>query len=164
MAAELRLRPLRADEYDVWARTVTEGYAADIETLGDTPRDAARTKADKDMATVLPQGLATPKQWVFVLERGSEPVGRLWLAERTIDGRRVVFVYDVEIEAQHRGQGLGRSVMLLAEDEARARGIERIELNVFGGNTVARNLYRSLGYAERAVSMGKDLGDAPAPR
>jgi len=28
---------------------------------------------------------------------------------------------------------------------------------VLGGNEVARSLYRSLGYAERAVFMSKDL-------
>jgi RimJ/RimL family protein N-acetyltransferase len=58
--------------------------------------------------------------------------------------------------------------MLLAEDEARARGIGRIELNVFGGNAVARRLYLSLGYVERAVLMAKDLVDespgGPEPR
>jgi len=47
--------------------------------------------------------------------------------------------------------------MRLAEDEARALGVSRIELNVFGGNAVARRLYLSMGYAERAISMGKDL-------
>jgi hypothetical protein len=30
-------------------------------------------------------------------------------------------------------------------------------MNVFGGNDVARGLYRSLGYEERAVMMGKKL-------
>jgi len=42
-----------------------------------------------------------------------------------------------------------------------------MELNVFGGNDVARGLYRSLGYVERAVLMGKDiyapLAAVPAP-
>ena len=38
----------------------------------------------------------------------------------------------------------------------------RMELNVFGGNDVARSLYRSLGYVERAVSMGKDIDVPPA--
>jgi RimJ/RimL family protein N-acetyltransferase len=47
--------------------------------------------------------------------------------------------------------------MLLAEREALALGIHRIELNVFGANAVARKLYLSLGYVERAVLMGKDL-------
>ncbi|MGZ6372834.1 MAG: N-acetyltransferase family protein [Candidatus Limnocylindria bacterium] len=164
MSAALGLRPLRPDEYDAWRRTVTDGYAADIEASGDTPRDAARTKAEQDMATVLAEGLATAGHAVFVVERDAEPVGRLWVAERAIDGRRVLYVYDVEIDEGHRGEGLGRAAMLLAEDEARARGIGRIELNVFGGNSVARSLYRSLGYTERAVSMGKDLGDPRPPR
>ena len=45
----------------------------------------------------------------------------------------------------------------LFEAEVRARGLPRIELNVFGGNAVARGLYRSLGYDEVAVVMEKEL-------
>jgi ribosomal protein S18 acetylase RimI-like enzyme len=37
---------------------------------------------------------------------------------------------------------------VFAEDEARRRGLSHIVLNVFGGNKVARGLYRSLGYDE----------------
>jgi hypothetical protein len=47
--------------------------------------------------------------------------------------------------------------MLLIEDEARSRGLSQISLTVFGGNDVARSLYRSLSYAETAVFMAKDL-------
>jgi ribosomal protein S18 acetylase RimI-like enzyme len=47
--------------------------------------------------------------------------------------------------------------LLLAEDEARRRGLPRMGLNVFGGNDGARRLYRSLGYGEVAVVMRKDL-------
>jgi ribosomal protein S18 acetylase RimI-like enzyme len=162
--AELSLRPLRKNEYAAWRRQVTDGYAEEIETLGDTPRRAARSKAKADMAAVLPDGLATQGHWIFVLEQGATRVGRLWLAERKLDGRRVMFIYDIEVDEEHRGQGLGRAAMLLAEAEARARGIGRIELNVFGGNDAARGLYRSLGYVERAVSMGKDIGAQPSHR
>jgi ribosomal protein S18 acetylase RimI-like enzyme len=42
-----------------------------------------------------------------------------------------------------------------AEHEARRRGLTHVALNVFGGNEPARGLYRSLGYAEDAVSMSK---------
>jgi RimJ/RimL family protein N-acetyltransferase len=38
-----------------------------------------------------------------------------------------------------------------------AEGITRAELNVFGGNERARSLYRSLGYRELGIAMGKDL-------
>ena len=47
--------------------------------------------------------------------------------------------------------------MLHAEEEARRRGLRHVGLMVFGGNEVARNLYRSLGYAENAVVMSKPL-------
>jgi len=72
-------------------------------------------------------------------------------------GRRVLFVYDISIDPRFQGRGYGRATMTLAEGEARARGISRLELNVFGGNDVARGLYRSLGYVETAVQMAKDL-------
>jgi len=153
----VRLRPLRDDEYDDFHRAVTDGYAADMELNGDMPAAAARAKAKADMATILSGGLATPGHAIFVVEHDGERVGQLWIAEREMDGRRVLYIYEVSIDEAHRGSGFGRAAMLLAEAEARARGIGRIELNVFGGNAVARGLYRSLGYVERAVIMAKDL-------
>ena len=47
--------------------------------------------------------------------------------------------------------------MMLAEDEARRRGLDTVTLNVFGGNEPARGLYRALGYDETAVFMTKGL-------
>ena len=62
-----------------------------------------------------------------------------------------------EIDEGRRGRGFRRAAMQLAEREARARGIGRVELNVSGGNEVARSLYRSLGYTETSVQMAKEL-------
>ena len=47
--------------------------------------------------------------------------------------------------------------MQLLEQEAQSAGLPGIDLNVWGGNEVARSLYRSLGFAERAVFMSKDF-------
>lgn len=157
MESALTLRPLRTNEYQAWRDTETAEYARDIAENGDTPMDAASRKAEADMAEILPDGLATPKHWVFVLDIGGERAGRLWLAEREIDGRRAMFIFDIHVDEAFRGRGFGRAAMLLAERESRSRGIHRIELNVFGGNTVARGLYQSLGYVERSVRMVKDL-------
>ena len=156
MHDDLQVRPLRADEFGAWSHHVTAEYARDISENGDTPPDIARRQADDDMARILPEGLATEGHFINALVLDDEVVGTLWLAKRDA-GRPAIFIYDIEIAAEHRGRGLGRAAMLLAEREAKALGIHRIELNVFGGNTVARNLYRSLGYVERAVQMGKDL-------
>ena len=47
--------------------------------------------------------------------------------------------------------------MLEFEREAAQRGLHHLSLNVFGGNAPARGLYRSLGWAEMAVTMTKQL-------
>jgi ribosomal protein S18 acetylase RimI-like enzyme len=157
VAATLALRPLRPDEYPAWRDTELVEYANDIAENGDTPADAARRKAEADMAEILPEGLETPKHWIFILDVDGQDAGRLWLAEREIDGRPAIFIFDIHVDEAYRGRGFGRAAMLLAEREARSRGIQRIELNVFGGNAVARGLYQSLGYVERSVRMAKDL-------
>jgi ribosomal protein S18 acetylase RimI-like enzyme len=153
----VRLRPMRAEEYPAFLVASKAGYAEDIEVHGGQTRDAARQKAEADFPAVLPNGLESPGHSIFVLEAEGVPVGRLWLAERDSGGRRVLFVYDISVEPEQQGRGYGRAAMLLAEEQARRRGIGRVELNVFGGNEVARGLYRSLGFVETSVQMGKDL-------
>lgn len=48
--------------------------------------------------------------------------------------------------ATHRGQGIGRRLLVLAIDRARDRGFERIELSVLHDNDAARALYSRLGF------------------
>ncbi|MGZ6256298.1 MAG: N-acetyltransferase family protein [Candidatus Limnocylindria bacterium] len=156
----LRLRPMTPEEFPTFVAATTAEYAHDIEEHGGQTHAAALQKADDDMAAVLAQGRETPGHHVFVVEASGIPVGRLWLAQRALGGRQVMYIYEISIEAEFRGHGYGRGAMLLAEDEARAHGIRRLELNVFGGNEVARRLYRSLGYIETSVHMAKDLDPA----
>ena len=154
-----RIRPLADDEYADWRRLSAERYAADMVENGGFSEDSAHTKAERDFDLTLPDGLATAGQHVFAVESpDGEVVGHVWLGERdTRDEGRGAFVYEIRIDEEQRGRGYGRSAMLLLEDEARALSLDRIELNVFGGNEVARGLYRWLGYEERAVMMGKKL-------
>jgi ribosomal protein S18 acetylase RimI-like enzyme len=153
----LGLRPLRPDEYAAFVVDSKAGYAKGIEEQAGYSAEYARQKAEADFATILPAGLETPDHGIFMVEADGERVGMLWVAERELGARQVLFIYDIEIDEAHQGRGYGRTAMLLAEEEARARGINRIELNVFGGNDVARSLYRSLGYVETSLQMAKDL-------
>jgi ribosomal protein S18 acetylase RimI-like enzyme len=152
-----RLRPLHADEYDAFLAHSKESYARDIAEHGGTTEEFARRKSEADHARILPDGLETPGHWILVVESAGERVGILWLAEQDVGGRRGMYIYGVEIDEAHRRRGFGRAAMLLAEEEARSRGINRMGLNVFGANEVARNLYRSLDYVETSVQMAKDL-------
>jgi ribosomal protein S18 acetylase RimI-like enzyme len=151
----VELRQMSEDEYAVWRPEAEKSYAFDIARAG-TPEEAAREKAVRDFARLLPDGVATEGQSLYTVVDDDSPVGVLWLAEQdTSDFGKTLFIYDVEIDEAHRGRGLGRAAMLLVEEEARRRGIGSVTLNVFGGNDVARNLYRSLDYAEMAVYMLK---------
>jgi ribosomal protein S18 acetylase RimI-like enzyme len=153
----LRLRPATQAEYDKWLPRQMAGYAELIAASGALSLDEAWEKARRDTARQFPAGLDSPGQLVFRVLAGDEPVGMLWLAVPGPDDPTMAWVYDIEIEPGHRGRGYGRAAMLLAEAEARARGMTSIGLNVHGQNTIARSLYDSLGYATMALQMKKAL-------
>ena len=90
-------------------------------------------------------------------EDGGTVVGVLWIGPFA-EGSDAWWVWDVEIDAQHRGAGHGRAAMQLAEEEAARHGAATLGLNVFGYNTAARALYESLGYETTAVQMRKPVG------
>ena len=156
----VRLRPLREDEWLAFVEAGKSQYADDMVENGGFAPETARAKAEHDFASILPDGLATEGHFIFAIEDPSsgERVGRLWFARRTVDVGEVAFVYDVNIDESARGRGFGRAAMLALEQQVRAQGLERISLNVFGGNVIARALYASLGYQEMHVWMSKDVG------
>ena len=150
------IRPLRDDEYAWFSEQGLAFYVDDMVRAG-IDREVAQAKADRDLPQILPDGLATPGHYMYAIEHEGRFAGYLWLCDRDGELGHSLFVYAVEINEESRGRGLGRAAMLFAEDEARRLGIDRVALNVFGGNAVARSLYRSLGYEEDAIAMSKTL-------
>ena len=80
-----------------------------------------------------------------------------WARSFSACGTAGAWLYDITIDEAARGRGLGRATMLALEAEVKALGFAEIGLNVWGGNEVARSLYRSLGYAEVSVGMRKPI-------
>jgi ribosomal protein S18 acetylase RimI-like enzyme len=156
--AELTLRPLTRAEFDEWLPRQVAGYAALIAASGAMPAQAAREKAELDTARYFGGGVATPGQLVFRIMAGQVGVGWLWLGVPGPDPDPLMaWVFEVEIESAFRGRGYGRAAMRLAENEARARGMTSLGLNVHGQNMVARSLYESLGYEVTALQMKKPV-------
>lgn len=148
---------MREDEFEQWLSRMRDGYAEEIVVNGGASEDRARDKAVKDLEQLFPGRRPWADQSVFVIEADGRPVGDLWVAEREGDLHHSLWIYNVHVDEAERGRGYGKAAMLYAEEEARRRGLNRIGLMVFGGNEVARNLYRSLGYAENAVFMNKPV-------
>lgn len=156
----LRLRPLRADELAAYIEHGRAAYQRDLAAQAGLTPAAARQKTKKDWSRLFPDGAVPPGNELYAIEdtETNERVGDLWFAERDDDvGEKTLYVYSVEIAPEHRRRGFGREAMQLFEEEARRRGLARTNLTVPGGNEVARSLYHSLGYVERAVFMSKDL-------
>jgi GNAT superfamily N-acetyltransferase len=154
----VELRPMREEEYADWVPRMRDDYARSMSEEGGIPAERAKEQAASQVEQLFPGGRSSPEQLVFVVESDGDPVGQLWLADRDDVLQRCLFVYQLYIDEAYRGCGYGKAAMLLAEEEARRRGIARLALNVFGRNTVARRLYQSLGYEENAVAMSKALG------
>ncbi|NEB78741.1 GNAT family N-acetyltransferase [Streptomyces sp. SID14478] len=145
-------RRMTPAEYGPWLEHESEQYVRSVAARG-LSEEAAREKSDRDHAALLPEGVATPDVLLGVLEHRGEPVGTLWVAQRP-DG---AYIYDVEVAADRRGQGHGRTLLLLAEADALAAGATRIGLHVFAGNTPALRLYESLGYVPTRHHLHKPL-------
>ena len=159
------LRPLTSQEIAEYAGHLRTKYAAELREHLFLDEAAANARADRTANDTFPDGSAAPGHWLFVVEDGEGTrVGVLWLGDPFDGDPDTLWVYDIEIDPDHRGRGLGRDTMLLAEAEARRLGRSRIKLNVFAGNAVARALYLSLGFEEMSVQMSKAVDEGEAHR
>ena len=145
------LRLLREDEFAAWDAAHRAEYERGLIDFAGMSREAAGAKVARDIPAVLPDGLDTGGTWIWAVEDDGRKVGTVFLGLRDDD----CWLYDITIEEGARGRGYGRAAMLALEDEVRALGHDGVTLNVWGGNAVARGLYRSLGYVEESVHMRK---------
>jgi GNAT superfamily N-acetyltransferase len=153
-----RLRRLSDEEVAAYVPHLQGMYAAELAEHLFLDPEAAAARAERSARDAFPDAVPAPGHWLFAVEDGEGTrVGILWLGD-PVDGETdTLWVYDIEIEPDHRGRGLGRDTMLLAEAEARRLGRNRIKLNVFARNAVARALYLSLGFEEMSVQMSKAI-------
>ncbi|MDX3078018.1 GNAT family N-acetyltransferase [Streptomyces sp. NPDC088354] len=150
-------RAMTEAEFPAWLARMQDEYVRSW-TLRGVPEAQARAKAEADHRSALPGGLATPGTVLRVLRAGGEDVGDLWVGRRaTDDGEPSGYVYNVQVEAAHRGRGHGRTLMLVAERACVADGLHWLGLNVFAGNDPALRLYESLGYRTTQVHFAKPL-------
>jgi GNAT superfamily N-acetyltransferase len=145
-------RPMTRAEYGPWLERQREESARSLIRVG-IPAAEAHTRSDESLSMYLADGLATKNTLISVLEHEGTPVGVLWLGLWSETAR----VLGVEVQAEHRGRGHGRALMLLAEKQAAAGGRDRVGLTVFAGNTPAERLHQSSGYRTTEHHFHKQL-------
>jgi ribosomal protein S18 acetylase RimI-like enzyme len=157
-APTVTLAAMSAETWHLWRAASIEGYAEDKVRIGAWPAEGAAARAAAEFLSILPEGQATPgHDFRSVTNEDGVVIGALWFAPDRGPGRSTIFIWDIEIDLAFRGHGYGRATLAALEPIARELGFSGIGLHVFGDNEVARNLYRSAGYAETDVSMVKRL-------
>lgn len=148
---------MTAAEFKIYRARLIPAYAADNVQAGDWDPDQAETLAARETDNLLPEGPQTAGMLLLAAENeNGEQVGQVWIALNR-SGHGDAWIYDIEISPEHRGQGYGRALLQAAEEQARQHGASTVGLNVFGANTVARNLYESSGYQVTSLAMRKLL-------
>jgi ribosomal protein S18 acetylase RimI-like enzyme len=154
------LSPMKSDGFAAYREAAARGYADDNVASGRWPSVGALQRSFEDFDDSLPQGLATPDNFLYeiVNESTGTPVGILWFAVVVKNGLKTAFVYDVEVRPEQRRLGYARAAFSALEPIVKALGLSSIGLHVFANNPGAQALYRSLGYAVTGTNMLKQLG------
>lgn len=92
----------------------------------------------------------------LVCELQGEVVGFLSLIfYRTLFHRGgTALINELIIDQEQRGQGLGRKLIEHAISEARARGMDEVEVGTETNNQAAQAFYRQAGFAKEYMLMG----------
>jgi len=138
--------------------TVVE-YARAHTTAGNWSEEEATEKSSQAIDELLPKGEETDQTLLLTaINEDGHHIGYLWIRTQRRGGAPgEAWIYDIEIYEHYRGKGYGRALLTVAESEAKNLGVKKLGLNVFGYNSVARNLYDSAGYTVTALQMSKEL-------
>jgi ribosomal protein S18 acetylase RimI-like enzyme len=152
------LVPMSDADYAAFLASAIPGFAADKVASGQWSPDQSLELSRKAYEELLPEGLGTAGHYLYVIvDDQGQTVGTLWLGAKEQAGRRIAYVYDIEIRPEHRRRGHAARALSAAEDIARKLGLAGIGLHVFGHNAGARALYEALGYQATNINMFKLL-------
>jgi ribosomal protein S18 acetylase RimI-like enzyme len=145
-------------DFAAWRDRLVPDFAQESVKSGRWSAEDALAKSRVDFDERLPQGRATPGHHLFhVVDGSGSKVGVLWINEQDRGGERIAYVYNIEIDPEHRRCGHARAAFQLLEAKAKAWGLSGIALRVFGHNHEARALYEKLGFEPTRIQMFKRL-------
>lgn len=93
---------------------------------------------------------STPAMGGFVWQEGSRLIGNVSLIPYFVKGRRFFLIANVAVHPDYRRRGIARKLTHEAIEFARRRQSPSVWLHVREDNAAAVQLYRDLGFAERA--------------
>ena len=152
----VEFKPMTKDEFPAYWKYSVDSWKRDMERAGLIEKDISYEKAEEQVKKFLPNGIDTPGHHLMHIMKSEETIGSIWFEIRQ-RGAKEAYLWDIIIDENYRGKGYGRDTMARLEEFVKKEGAERISLNVFGSNAIARNLYVKMGYQDAAITMMKYL-------
>ncbi|MEU8019631.1 GNAT family N-acetyltransferase [Micromonospora parva] len=157
---ELTLTPMTAPELARLLGSLEQAYAEDLVAHRGMTPEAARERTVTQIAESLPAGVDTEGALLRMARVGDTEVGWIWVTVPTAAAPNQAWIHNIEVHEEHRGRGYARRMVQLIEAELAQLGVPELGLNVFGTNTVALGLYRSLGFEVTSQQMAKRITPA----
>ncbi|MEL6891104.1 MAG: GNAT family N-acetyltransferase [Actinomycetota bacterium] len=150
------LRDLSVIEAEAFVSTSVETFVGELVASG-VDRARATRATDDHMRRVLPDGVRTAGHQFRSVDDEGRRVGRLWFGPMP-DSPGDWFLFEISLEEESRGGGIGRSAMEQVIDELERLEAGRLGLHVFDANTAAIARYESLGFqAGDRGAVGREM-------
>jgi len=154
----VQLIPMSEAEFEAFMKISMADHIQAQIISGKWRFDDADENMEKLRSQILPQGFVTPNHhFLNIQDDKNGQVGGLWYMVAEGNGKRLIFVVDIQVHVQFRRRGYGSQAFLLLEDLAHNMGINKIVLNVFEHNHQARAMYEKLGYSGKGETMTKEI-------
>jgi len=155
----VRLRPMTTGEYEDWRGRMVAAVAAEIVAWEGVSAEEADARSRVEHEVFAPAGADTPRQRFCVVEDAVTGwrLGDVWYGPVEPPGVKAMLVSALDIDEEHRGRGAGSAAIRLIEEEARAAGLDRVDLWTFSRNTDAIRFYERLGFRAGHVFYAKRL-------
>jgi GNAT superfamily N-acetyltransferase len=159
----LRLVEMSTVEFARWRPSLMRHIAESLAgSRWISPAEAA-TAAEEDIGKALADGPAATGQLLRTAYAGDTLIGWIWASMPGHPVPSQAWIDEIMVAEEHRSHGYGRAILAAMEDELAGRGVDRVGLNVFGSNEIARRLYESSGYQVTQQQRVRSLSDRPQP-
>ncbi|GLH62398.1 GNAT family N-acetyltransferase [Parageobacillus sp. G301] len=110
------------------------------------------------------KGIVDKQNFIFLLlEEDDQPLGYAWIEIRNYPENafkksyKSVYVHQISIVENHRRKGCGSKLMDAIYDIAKTNGINKIELDYWFSNEIAKNFYKKNGFVKYREFVYKDI-------
>lgn len=155
---QVTLRPMKKKDMALIRKlTVETGW----NSMSETDRKELNKKQwSRHMEEVFENFAKQENSEIYVAEDENQTfAGYLFVGEsrNLMVGKSSGFIYDIYVNEEFRGKGIGKQLIERAENYCRQRGYTRLSLMVSAHNKPALKLYESTGFQKDQIYMDKEI-------